>query len=258
MQNDCEESSFQCALYERYAASAFRMATDGLIENQAAREIIIFLNGADLQYMQNKVSNLDRIKVNFYLWYNQSEIVGVDREILSASYDGLSKKDNTVIEHIKRLFAASAQQIAQEAAQKAQQMLEKYPELKDAEKPHSRHEFDKIKSSSYTAEKNTVIDKGVDIDKDIQDIRNGDFKIIEGGQIEVNGRVYARHGDGSNRLIPVRGEGFTELSGPEYEALGLLKKYGYDNPEAYRLIAFRKHITSQHIEKAIEVILRNI
>ena len=91
--------------------------------------------------------------------------------------------------------------------------------------PNQRHYLERLGPKSRSNhDGNTIILPGVDVDKDLADILSGKAIEIE-NDIHVNGRVYRRHQppSPSDRLIPVRGTRFEEITQRQYNILKMLK-----------------------------------
>ena len=89
-------------------------------------------------------------------------------------------------------------------------------------RPADRHSALKVKQKTLAKEKNTVIEPGVDVQKDVDAINAGDAART-GETFTVNGRTYGLH-DGT--LYPISGTGFHQLERGAFKALGVLNEFG--------------------------------
>ena len=129
--------------------------------------------------------------------------------------------------------------------------------------PHARHKIDQIVGKRAEI-KNTVVSSRVDMNKDIELIRQGYGTPKKGSsgemQIEINGRTYQTHAGGSstqsNRLIPISsnkmGEIF-ELSRGQYVNLQEIVKHGGDIAKARAEMSRRKDFKQSDFDRAVEV-----
>ena len=114
--------------------------------------------------------------------------------------------------------------------------------------PNSRHYADKVNQKSVAKDENTVIDrKVVNIEQDVNAIRNGQAQVIN-GQYHINGRIYGQH-DGT--LYPIRGNGFYPLDRGAYKALGVYNKFG-NTPQAKQIMD-NMQINSNSRQEALKV-----
>lgn len=95
--------------------------------------------------------------------------------------------------------------------------------LQKIREPNSRHYFNRINMKSTPKEQNTVIMPNVNVQADLQAIRQGQA-VRSGNNFAVNGRVYGLKQNGT--LFPKSGNGFYTLSRGEYKALGVYNKFG--------------------------------
>lgn len=113
-------------------------------------------------------------------------------------------------------------------AQQAQKKKDK--ELKKLQKLNSpvqkRHDIMKISGKSPTKNKNTVIMPDVDVEKDIEEIKKGNY-VKSGAYYEVNQRKYGVH---NTSFYPVEGEGLVLLDRGGYDAFKKYIELG-DNPK---------------------------
>ena len=93
----------------------------------------------------------------------------------------------------------------------------------------SRHRLESITEKSVAKRTTTVAEPGVDISKDVADIRAGLGK-IDGERITVNGRTYGSH-DGT--LYPIEGQGLHQLDRGTFKALQTMRKHGVDGAQQY-------------------------
>ncbi|STY88600.1 hypothetical protein [Moraxella bovis] len=141
---------------------------------------------------------------------------------------------------------------------------EKWNEIRaEVKPPHARHKIDQIVGKRAEI-KNTVVSSRVDMNKDIELIRQGYGTPKKGSsgemQIEINGRTYQTHAGGSstqsNRLIPISsnkmGEIF-ELSRGQYVNLQEIVKHGGDIAKARAEMSRRKDFKQSDFDRAVEV-----
>jgi RHS repeat-associated protein len=88
--------------------------------------------------------------------------------------------------------------------------------------PNKRHFAASVRMSSTAKNITTVIERGVDIAKDIEAINKGLARRIQ-GNFEINGRLYGVH-DGA--LYPISGPGFHSLDRGAFKALGVYNELG--------------------------------
>lgn len=108
--------------------------------------------------------------------------------------------------------------------------------------PCERHIYSKINQKTIAKETNTIIEPGVDYNKDIKDIREGKAKYIadaEKQQFEVNGRTYKIHDkarkNGYYRSYPIEGNGMHKLNRGEFQAFKMYKTHS-NNPQLLKKI----------------------
>jgi len=92
----------------------------------------------------------------------------------------------------------------------------------------NRHNASRINKDSVTKTKNTVILPGIDIQPDLQAIREG-RAMRDGPYYAVNGRYYGIH-EGS-RIYPEQGPGLMTLDRGAFRALGIYNSLG-ETPDA--------------------------
>ena len=87
-----------------------------------------------------------------------------------------------------------------------------------------RHDATKVSPKSVQKTKNTVYDKTVDINLDMNLLNKGKFTKTKDNFFKLdNGRVYTTHGD---RFVPVEGPGLHSLTRIEFKVLGIYNKLG--------------------------------
>lgn len=90
--------------------------------------------------------------------------------------------------------------------------------------PNARHHGDKVTIKSVAKDENTVIDrKVVNIQADVEMMRNGQYKKVGDSYALGNGRVYKQH---DCTLYPVSEPGLYQLNRAEYKALGFFNTHG--------------------------------
>ncbi|WP_227547729.1 HINT domain-containing protein [Moraxella catarrhalis] len=142
--------------------------------------------------------------------------------------------------------------------------IDRWSEIRQSVKPpHPRHKIDQI-AKTQAKTKNTVVSSKVDMNKDIELIRQGLGTPKKGSsgeiQIEINGRTYQKHAGGgvveSDRLIPIssnaKGEIF-ELSRGEYINLREIVRNGGDIAKSKAQMSRRKDFNQKDFNKAVEV-----
>ena len=139
-----------------------------------------------------------------------------------------------------------------------------YVPTRNLERPHNRHFLASVgRRAQSNPGGNTMILPGVDVDKDLEDIAAGRAIIVNGSDIHINGRVYREHQSRTPgvaalpRLIPVRGDGFEELSQREFNILKQVKGYRQDGlTREQQLAAIRRNPNNQEseIQKAMRLL----
>jgi|GEM_PF-6123835 len=117
----------------------------------------------------------------------------------------------------------------------------------------NRHDPTKVTTKSLPKEKNTMIDSTVDVDADVEAIRNGKAT-RNGDQFSVNNRTYGVHAD-TGKLYPVSGDGFTTLDRGGYKALGVYNVFG--NTDKANDILDKMKINPDQRQKALGVWEKN-
>ncbi|WP_227546287.1 hypothetical protein [Moraxella catarrhalis] len=142
--------------------------------------------------------------------------------------------------------------------------IDRWSEIRQSVKPpHPRHKIDQI-AKTQAKTKNTVVSSKVDMNKDIELIKQG-FGTPRRGtsgemQIEINGRIYQKHAGGgsveSDRLIPIssskKGEIF-ELSRGQYINLQEIMRNNGNIVKAKSQMFRRKDFNQKDFDRAVEV-----
>lgn len=90
-------------------------------------------------------------------------------------------------------------------------------------RPNRRHRLAAVRQKTYAAKVNTVISSWVDVEADVNAVNHGAAR-REGDRYIINGRRYGMEPGG--RLFPIDGSGFTQLTRPQFRALGVYNEFG--------------------------------
>jgi hypothetical protein len=112
--------------------------------------------------------------------------------------------------------------------------------------PAKRHWAASVNQQTFTKEKNTVIESGVDVEADVAAIRGGRAEKV-GETYVVNGRTYSAH-DGT--LYPISGAGLHQLNRGAFKALAVFNKFG-DTAEAYAILRRMHNVGPREIDAAL-------
>lgn len=125
----------------------------------------------------------------------------------------MARGDRIKVSGFGKSQAQKATMAAKKQIEKKVKELEKLQDLKPPRR--NRHYIESINSKTPVKPENTIIMPGVDVNKDIADIKKGLYTRLK-EEYTVNGRTYKHHGD---RFYPVSGDGFITLDGREYNIL---------------------------------------
>jgi len=112
------------------------------------------------------------------------------------------------------------------------------------------------KSKPHHDGPNTVALDGVDNAADVKAINEGLGLVSDNGsRVFINNREYGFHSD-TGRLFPVQGEWLVNLSAGEFEAVGILNKFG-DTLRAHEIIEKIPFVSDKDAKKALELLNLN-
>ncbi|GAB3660615.1 hypothetical protein GCM10028833_40130 [Glycomyces tarimensis] len=119
--------------------------------------------------------------------------------------------------------------------------------------PHAnRHLLTRISDQSRAKAQNTVILPAVDVDADLESIRNGRARWHPStGRYEINGRFWGVKANGT--VFPESGEGFERLTRNQYKALKALVECGGDMERRPKELARDPRISAADWTRAASV-----
>jgi hypothetical protein len=97
------------------------------------------------------------------------------------------------------------------------------PPARSVRPPHPRHFLARVRQTTLTKARNTVLESWVDVAADVGAINAG-WARRQGDQFLVNGRLYGLEPNG--RIYPISGAGVHQLGRGAFNALGVYNQFG--------------------------------